>query len=163
MANANPNSARERLVNLAAVGLAVALALTPSFVVPCSHAITAFGGASMPMRCHWTFKVERLLAAAALIASASLFAARHAEARRAAGRTLVLLAALVFAVTQEWGIGLCGSPEMACHRTAHWLWLWAALLAAEGLALALTRKSSAAQAPADPWEVAGSTERSAAP
>jgi hypothetical protein len=141
------------LANALAGGLALALALTPRFVPPCTHQLETAAGAFVPMRCHWTFQIEFLLAVAALIVAGALWIVRHAEARRIVGGVLALFGLLVIAVTQPWAVGICGNSEMPCHHTAHWLWLWAALLIADGSFIALRAKIPADNiAPLDPWE-----------
>jgi hypothetical protein len=141
------------LENSAASGLALALAVTPRFVVPCAHQIQTAAGASVPMRCHWTFQTEFLLALATLIVTVGLWAVRNPEARRAAGSALALFGLLVVAVSQSWVIGLCGNPAMPCHATAHWLWFWAALLVIDGVLIAVPAGfSSDSPALPDPWE-----------
>jgi hypothetical protein len=89
------------------------------------------------MRCHWTFEVEWLLAISVLVVAGALWIVRRADARRVIGAMLGWFGLLVVAVTQPWVVGLCGHSEMACHRTAHWLWLWAVCLVAVGLTIAV--------------------------
>jgi len=150
------------LASVLAGALSLALALTPRFVPPCTHQIETAAGAFTPMRCHWTFQIEFLLAVSVLIVAGALWVVRHAESRRIVGGALVLLAALVFSVTQTWAIGLCGNSEMACHQTAHWLWLWAALLAADGIFIAVRARIPAdSVVPADPWEKLETTSKGA--
>jgi hypothetical protein len=51
---------------------------------------------------------------------------------------------------------------MPCHHTAHWLWLWAALLIADGIFIALRAQFPAEKAPPpDPWEKADATPKGA--
>ena len=141
------------LANALAGGLTLVLALTPRFVPPCTHQLETAAGAFMPMRCHWAFQIEFLLAVAALIVAGALWIVRHAEASRIVGVVLALFGLLVIAVTQSWVIGICGNSEMPCHHTAHWLWLWAALLIADGSFIAIRAKNPADKiAPLDPWE-----------
>jgi hypothetical protein len=152
----------EPLANALAGGLALALALTPRFVPPCTHQLETSAGVPVPMRCHWTFQIEFLLAAAVLIVAGALWLVRHAEARRIVGVVLALFGLLVITVTQPWVIGLCGNPEMACHHTAHWLWLWAALLIGNGIFIALRAKIPADKIiPPDPWEKSDTTKKGA--
>jgi hypothetical protein len=147
------NSPVEPLANVLAGALAAALALSPRFVPPCTHQIETVAGVSMPMPCHWTFQIEFLLALAALVVAGALWIVRQAEARRVVGGVLALFALLVITVTQPWVIGLCGGSEMPCHHTARWLWLWAALLIADGVfIIARARIPTGQAAPPDPWE-----------
>jgi len=140
------------LANTLAAGLALALVLTPRFVPPCTPAVEL----APPMRCHWTFQADFLLAVAALIVAGALWIVSHAEARRVVGGVLVLFGLLVIAVTQPWGIGLCGGSQMPCHHTAHWLWLWAALLIGDGVFIVVrSANATGAVVPTDPWEVPG--------
>jgi hypothetical protein len=106
------------------------------------------------MRCHWTFEVDWLLSLAAFFVAQSLWFVRHVEARRVVGGTLALFGGLVVAVSQSWVVGLCLHPEMACHRTAHWLWLWSGGLVGLGFYLVLAGRvpSAASFAALDPWE-----------
>jgi hypothetical protein len=120
--------ARNWLANGLASGLALALLLSPRFFPPCAGI--------MPMRCHWTFEVEWLLALSVLVIAGSLWIVRRTDARRVIGAVLGWFGLLVVAVTQPWVVGLCGHPEMACHHTAHWLWLWAGCLVAVGVTIA---------------------------
>jgi len=138
------------LANALAAGLALVLVLTPRFVPPCTPAVET----AAPMHCHWTFQVDFLLAVAALIVAGALWIVRHAEARRVVGGVLGLFGLLVIAVTQPWVIGLCGSSHMPCHHTAHWLWLWAAWLIADGIFIVIRATNPAGNIiPTDPWEV----------
>jgi Domain of unknown function (DUF4418) len=105
------------------------------------------------MRCHWTFQAEFPLALAALAVAGALWLFRAPEARRVVGLGLILVALLVLVVPLPGVIGLCGNSMMACHRTAHWIRLWAALLLAEGVCIAvLAVPKAAAAVVADPWE-----------
>jgi hypothetical protein len=154
MAKALSSFASGRLTNALASGLAIALLLSPHIVPPC--------GGTMPMRCHWTFKVEWLLAASILVVAGSLWMIRRAEARRVIGGVLAWFGLLVVAVTQSWVVGLCGHPGSECHQAAHWLWLWAALLASVGVYIALRTRSSADRAAvSDPWEDSDKPEKAA--
>jgi hypothetical protein len=147
---ANPKkSFVEPLANALAAGLALALVLTPRFVPPCTPRIET----ASPMHCHWTFQADFLVAVAALIVTGALWTVHHAEARRVVGGVLALFGLLVIAVTQSWGIGLCGNSEMPCHHTAHWLWLWATLLIGDGGFIILRARIPAGKiVPPDPWE-----------
>ena len=113
------------------------------------------------MRCHWTFQVERLLAISVLFVAGSLWIVRRADSRRVIGAVLAWFGLLVVAVTQSWVVGLCGHSEMACHQTAHWLWLWAGCLVAVGVTIAARMRTDrnvvgpVVVAPVyDPWESA---------
>ena len=162
MATLKHKSLTVALANALAGGLALALALTPRLVPPCGHQIETAAGAFVPMRCHWTFQIEFLLAVAALIVAGVLWIVRHAEARRIVGGVLALFGLLVIAVPQPWVVGICGNSEMPCHHTAHWLWLWAALLIAVGIFIALRAKIPADKiAPPDPWEKTDATPKGA--
>ena len=139
----------DRLANSLAVGLALALAFTPRWVEPCTPTVET----AAPMHCHWSFQADFLLAVAALIVAGALWVVDHPAARRIVGLGLVLLGGLIVAVTQPWGIGLCGNPHMPCHHTAHWLWLESALLIADGWFIAVRARVSADSiVPPDPWE-----------
>jgi drug/metabolite transporter (DMT)-like permease len=109
------------------------------------------------MRCHWTFQIESLLAVAVVLVAGALWGVRHAEARRVVGGVLILFGLLVVAVTQSWVVGLCGNAAMACHETAHWLWLWSVLLVAVGGFVAVSARTRTEKAlVSDPWEDPGS-------
>jgi hypothetical protein len=142
-------SLAQRVANIIALALVAGLILSPYLSPPCGQP----EGMS-PMRCHWTFQVDWLLSVAVLLVSGALWFLRGVEARRTVGAILALFGALVVAVSQPWVIGLCKHPEMACHSTAHWLWLWSAGLAGVGgyLALAARLQARVAAAAPDPWE-----------
>jgi len=143
----------QNLSNVVACALAVALVATPRLIPSCTHGIAAASGASIPMRCHWTFQVEFLLAVATLVAAGALWVVEHFEARRVVALGLVLLALLIMAVPLPWVVGLCGNPAMACHQTAHWFWLWSGLLAVDGLVIAVCSMVKGRESvPLDPWE-----------
>jgi hypothetical protein len=154
MASGDRKHTGEKAIDVVALGLAAAILATPSFVPPCAHEILTASGATVPMRCHWTFQIVRLLGLAAVAVASLLLAARKGARRNATAEFLVLLAALVVVVTQPWMVGLCGKDEMACHTTAHWVWLWAALLVVTGVAARWSGKSEAVVVPPDPWEQA---------
>jgi MFS family permease len=139
-------SAHGRVANGLASGLAVTLLLSPLFVPPCDG--------TMPMRCHWTFEVEWLLAVSVVGVAASLWFVRRVDARRVIGAVLAWFGVLVIAVTQSWVVGLCGHSEMACHHTAHWLWLWAGCLVAVGVTIAARVRTgrNVVVHVHDPWE-----------
>ena len=133
--------------------LGLALALTPKFVPPCTRQIETAAGYSVPMHCHWTFQIEFLLAISIVIVSVALWFVHHHEALRVLGGVLVLFSGLVYAVTQPWGIGLCGSSKMHCNQSAHWLWIWAGLLALDGAFIAVrSREPNQIKVSEDPWE-----------
>ncbi len=155
MASGDRKHTGEKAIDAFGLGLATAILATPSFVPPCTHELLTASGATVPMRCHWTFQIVRLLGLAAVVVASLLLAARKGSRRNATAEFLVLLAALVVAVTQPWMVGLCGKDEMACHTTAHWVWLWAALLAVAGLAARWSGKCARVEVVApDPWEQA---------
>jgi hypothetical protein len=89
-----------------------------------------------------------------LVVAGSLWIVRPAEARRVIGAVLAWFGLLIVAVTQSWVVGLCGHSEMACHHTAHWLWLWAGALVAVGVTIAAcARMDKNVVVPIlDPWE-----------
>src|ERR1019366_722423 len=142
MASGDRKHTGEKAIDVVALGLATAILATSSLVPPCAHQLLTASGATVPMLCHWTFQIVRLLGLAAVVVALLLVAARKGSRRNATAEFLVLLAALVVAVTQPWMVGLCGRDEMACHTTARWVWLWAALLAVAGLAARWLGKSA---------------------
>ena len=123
MASGDRKHTGEKAIDVVALGLATAILATPCLVPPCAHELLTASGATVPMRCHWTFQIVRLLGLAAVVVALLLVAARKGARRNATAEFLVLLAALVVAVTQPWMVGLCGRDEMACHTTARWVWL----------------------------------------
>jgi len=143
----------EPLANALAGGLALAMALTPRLVPPCEGQLETTAGVPVPMHCHWTFQIEFLLAVAVLIVAGALWVVRHGEARQIIGGVSVLYGLLVIAVPQPWAIGLCGGSQMSCHHTAHWLWLWAGLLIADGIFIIERARIFRTQdVLPDPWE-----------
>jgi hypothetical protein len=153
MASGDRKHTGEKAIDVVALGLATAILATPSLVPSCAHEILMASGATVPMRCHWTFQIVRLLGLAAVVVALLLVGVQRGSRRNATAEFLVLVAALVVAVTQPWIVGLCGRDEMACHTTARWVWLWAALLAVAGLAARWLGKSAqVAVVPEDPWE-----------
>ena len=155
MASGDRKHTGEKAIDVVALGLATAILATPSLVSPCAHELLTASGATVPMRCHWTFQIVRLLGLTAVVVAMPLLAVRKGSRRNATAEFLVLVAALVVAVTQPWMVGLCGKDEMACHSTAHWVWLWAGLLAVAGLAARWSGRSLRVEVVApDPWEQA---------
>lgn len=149
-----------RVVNVLALCLGVALLLSPRFVPPCGRQAQPVLGASVAMRCHWTFQIELLLAVSTVIVAGVLWIVGHPEARRVVGGVLVLFGLLAIAVTQSWVVGLCGNSAMACHHAAHWVWLWAILLAAVGVLIAVRAGIPARKLVVDdPWDGSGSGPR----
>ena len=149
--------ALRRVSNALAILAGLALVLSPHFVPPCGHQIGAAGGMSGAMRCHWTFQVESLLAVAVVLVAGALWVVPHPQARRVVGGGLILFGLLVVAVTQSWVVGLCGNAAMACHETAHWLWLWSGLLVAVGGFVAVTARARVERTiTTDEWDDPGS-------
>ncbi len=146
-------TAKDRLLDIAALGLAIGLWATPCVVPPCSHELLTASGASVPMRCHWCFQGQSLLAIGAVLVVVVGGLAGIGEARRSSGVFLALLGIMAVSITQSWAIGLCGRSEMACHTTAHWTWLWAGLLVGVG-GLIWNRRGQRRQREAvvDPWD-----------
>ena len=146
-------TAKDSLLDIAALGLAVGLWATPRVVPPCNHELLTASGASVPMRCHWCFQGQSLLAMGAVVVAVIVGLAGKGEARRSRGVFLALLGIMAVSITQPWVIGLCGRSEMDCHITAHWTWLWAGLLVVVG-GLIWNRRGQRHQreAMADPWD-----------
>ena len=141
--------------DIIAVGLGAAILATPSLIPPCTHEILTASGATVPMRCHWSFQIVRLLGLAIVVGTIVLLAVPKGTRRKATAEFLVFLAALVVAATQPWIVGLCGNSEMACHTTAHWVWLWSGFLAIAGAyARFAGQPKQTAEIPQDPWEQA---------
>jgi len=157
-----PRFSLKRVSNVLAILGGLALVLSPHFVPPCGSQLGTAFGMSSRMRCHWTFQVESLLAVAVVLVGGTLWVVPHPEGRRVVGGVLVLFGLLVVAVTQSWVVGLCGNAAMACHETAHWLWLWSSLLVVVGGFVAVTARAGAVKTVArDEWDDPASPAKTA--
>jgi Domain of unknown function (DUF4418) len=116
-------------------GLAVAAGATllaiPSVQPACDGLVpTAMGGA-VPMRCHFSYRVELLLAVACVLVALTLFLLSDREARRLGGFFLLILGTLAAVVSQPWIIGTCGGGT--CHTGGAWFETVGVFLAVVGL------------------------------
>jgi hypothetical protein len=116
-------------------GLAVAagagLLVIPSVQPACDGLVpTAMGGA-VPMRCHFSYRVELVLAVASLLVALTLFPLAGREARRLGGFFLLILGTLAAVVPQPWIIGTCGGGT--CHTGGTLFETVGVLLAVVGL------------------------------
>jgi hypothetical protein len=100
--------------------IALIMLLIPHIFPPCNGMVeTAMGGA-VPMKCHWTFQAEVLVAATALLAALGQFFLKGVEARRLSAVFLILLAVMAILLPQSLVIGICIKAGMACGITKAW-------------------------------------------
>lgn len=83
------------------------------------------------MRCHFSYRVELLLAVACVLAALTLFLLTGREARRLGGFFLLILGILAALVPQPWIIGTCGGGT--CHTGGTWFETAGVFLAVLGL------------------------------
>jgi len=132
-----------------ASGLALALVLTPFLSPPCSGSILV----QSPERCQLTFQVELLLAILSAFAAGSLWWTKISRTQVSLGAGLAVLGILAVLVPQSFLLGLCRSPNMACHEGARWLCLWAGLQILAGVAIFFgSRERTQGEPLPDPWE-----------
>jgi hypothetical protein len=149
-------------VDALGLALAVAIVITPSVVPPCSHQLLTTMGATVPMRCHWTFQVVSLLGGANTLGALGLLFAPRGSRRRTTAEFVALLAVLTVLTTQDWVVGLCGHSEMACHTTAHWVWLWSLLLVGTAVYVRFWgRERVIVAGHGDPWDALPGTGKAA--
>lgn len=101
-----------------AAGIAL---LTSAFLLALPRIVpicTGLTPAGEPMRCHYAFQSEFIIALIAVIISLSLFVIRTYEARALSGLLLGLLGAVVIILPQPWAVGIC-EPAGICHKTAY--------------------------------------------
>ena len=87
----------------------------------CSTLIECTGG-SFPMKCHWAFVACGFVGIAGLVTALSALACTERASRRVAAVSLLAETVIAVLLTTPVGIGLCASPEMHCHLTAHLVW-----------------------------------------
>jgi hypothetical protein len=85
-------------------------------VIPLVFPICPVG--AKPMRCYFAFQAEFLFALLALVSAVSLFFTREAETKRISGFFLLLLGIIIFVLSIQWGIGICGHSNSPCQLTA---------------------------------------------
>jgi hypothetical protein len=113
-----------------AVAASASLLVIPSLHPACDGLVpTAMGGA-VPMRCHFSYRVELPLTVASLLVALTLFLLTGREARRLGGFFLLILGILAATVPQPWIIGTCGGGT--CHTGGTWFGIVGVLLALVG-------------------------------
>jgi len=133
-------------------GLAVAagtsLLIIPSVRPACDGLVpTAMGGA-VHMRCHFSYRVELLLAVACVLVALTLFLLTGREARRLGGFFLLILGTLAAVVPHPWIIGTCGGGT--CHTGGTWFETVGVFLAVLGLQAALHASARRQQFTSEP-------------
>jgi hypothetical protein len=123
-------------------GLAVAagtsLLVIPSLQPACGGLVpTAMGGA-VPMRCHFSYRVELLLAVACVLVALTLFLLTGREARRLGGFFLLILGTLAALVPQP------------CHTGGTWFETVGVFLAVVGLQAAWHASARRQRFPSEP-------------
>lgn len=112
-------------IALSAVALAGMLAVVgaSTFMGGCSMAIETAAGATVPMKCHWTFIATSFVGIIGIVTSVLALIGSSKEGRRTAAITTAVSALVVIALTSPLGIGLCGNADMHCHQTALVVWI----------------------------------------
>ena len=114
-----------------AVTVGAGLLVIPSVQPACDGlVVTAMGGA-VPMRCHFSYRVELVLEVASLLVALTLFLLTGRETRRLGGLFLLILGTLAAVVPQRWIIGTCGGGT--CHTGGTWFETVGVFLAVLGL------------------------------
>jgi hypothetical protein len=117
-----------------AAAASVSLLVIPALQPACEGLVlTAMGGA-VPMRCHFSYRVELAIGVVSLLVALSLFLVSGREARRWGGFFLFLLGGLAAFVPQSRIIGTCGVGT--CHTGGIWFGIVGVLLALVGLVAA---------------------------
>ena len=96
----------------------------------CSKMLSLESGAQTHMKCHYSSQAALLIAVILLVAAIAAFLARNDHKKLhlvsiACGVCLFLVFGSV--------IGICANVEMACHGTAIWVKIFAAVVIAAGL------------------------------
>ena len=113
----------EKKINIAA-GVAVVISLAQLFIPKifpiCQNMIMTASGGMNPMRCHYTYQAEFLVALSSLFVAVALYFVHGAEGRRLIGGFLSLLGAITLLLPQSWFIGICANPNEPCQVTYWW-------------------------------------------
>ena len=113
---------------LCALGCALfVVPLVLGFTGACSGMLECATGA-VPMKCHWAFRAEVLLAPLGIVAMLLGLYARTKEGRRIAVGLSALVAVASALMLTPLGIGICASAEMSCNGSAMALWAACAAL-----------------------------------
>ncbi len=123
---------RYKIVSWIALIASVVLLVLPRIFPIC----TGFEGNGNPMRCHYAYQAEFIIALLAVILSAGPLVLRTAEARLLAGFIIFLLGIIVIVLPQPWAIGICPHLSTPCHKTTFFVTIGGGILALAGALLA---------------------------
>lgn len=114
---------RYKLLSWGAVILSVALLVLPRILPIC----TGVGAGGNPMKCHYAYEAEFIIALLAVIAAAAALVLRTSEARLWNCFVLLLLGISVIVLPQPWVIGICPHGG-ACAKTTFFTTIGGGLL-----------------------------------
>jgi hypothetical protein len=126
-----------KVLGVSAFLLSLALLVTPMIMPICQGLLETKTGMMVPMRCHWSYKIEQVIAILSLAVAGLYFLIKNTEARKYFGLAFSVLGLLAILVPTDLIIGVCRSAEMACRHTTAWMWGWAGLLILNGLGIML--------------------------
>ncbi|SDF24821.1 DUF4418 family protein [Sporomusa acidovorans] len=119
-----------KLLSWSAILLSVILLLLPRLIPIC----TGLAADNSPMRCHYAYQAEFIVALLAFILAGSLLVLRRAEARILSGFLILLVSIIVIILPQPWAIGICLHGG-ACAKTTFFITIAGSLLGLVGAAI----------------------------
>lgn len=123
---------------LVVVGMAILVGVSV-FMGGCSNVIETATGATVPMKCHWTFVATAFTGTIGVITALLALISSTKEGRRNAAVATLAAGAATVLLTTPAGIGLCANTDMHCHQAAIMLWATSAVV----LVLALVQIAKA--------------------
>lgn len=118
-----------------ALMLSLALFITPILLPICQGLVETRNGMPLPMKCHWSYRIETVLAVLSIGLAGLYFGVKNAEVRQYFGLGFLVIGVLAVLTPTDWIIGVCKGSHMPCRTTTAWMWTWGGLLAVNGLGI----------------------------
>ncbi|SDD57381.1 DUF4418 family protein [Sporomusa acidovorans] len=118
-----------------ALVFSLALFTTPILFPICQGLMETKAGMPIPMKCHWSYRIETVLAMLGIGLSGLYFWVKNAEVKKYFGLGFLIIGLLVIFVPTNLIIGVCNSAKMPCRATTSWMWTWGGLLVLTGLSM----------------------------
>lgn len=117
------------------------------FIEGCTKMLETTAGNMVPMKCHWVFIGTAIVGVVGLVGAACSFVCSTKEGRRVSSILVAVCAVAAIVLTTSFGIGICASAEMACHRKALFVWVPAGIALVIALVQVVKADPKAADAP----------------
>lgn len=118
-----------KLPGLVTAATGVLITLTPHLIAPvCSGSLELKSGMLTHMKCFWTGQAAIVLGAVVIVTGLLMMLANLAATVKSLGVVQAVIGVALVLLPKDFVIGICGASMKACHITAFYLNVWAAVL-----------------------------------